>query len=247
MRTFSASTSPFVFVRVAACLVLALGQSCANPEDGEQDTETDTSARQDDSEDDNNSESGGGKETTDEDPDNNSDSSQGGAKEKLFEYKSGDRLTPYFLNAADGASQFYGWYDEKLKTPCSFQMLSSSTLPYAEDAKVRCMPPMVQTAQGNFYADDKCENSADIAIIGQCSDPASIKYAQISARSCGEGQLKVREVLQIRALTSEDKLWYRQGGFSPCVERSTTEIKYAAMELGEEVELDSFVSASPSK
>lgn len=252
-------TSPFFsatsrFLHPGLCVALLFGQGCANSGDGEQDSET--GARQDtdkdgDGDDSSKDSQGSGSGNNDSDSDGqDTDQDQDTDKPeqaKLFEYKAGDRLTPYFLEAADGASQFYGWYDEKLKSPCSFQMLSSYTLPAAEGAKMRCMPPMVRKELGNYYSDEECKNSIDVAIIDKCADPASIKFAQIDSLSCGEGQLEVREVTQIKAVTSEDKLWYRPNIFTPCSERSTKTIKYAVMMLGETVELDSFVSAETSK
>lgn len=239
---FRESTS--LLIRIATCFILLLGPGCSNQLEDEENQDADTSGRQD-----NDSNGRGDDESgkTNNDGKQTQNDNQGSDKAKLFQYKAGDRLSPYFLNAADGASQFYGWYDNELKTPCSFQMLSPSTLPHAEGAKLRCMPPMVRRPMGNYYSDENCKNFVDVAIVDKCSDPQNIKYAQLEARSCGEGQLEVKEVTKIKVLTGEDKLWYRPNIYTPCKAQDTKSVKYVIMELGDDVELSSFVSAEASK
>lgn len=234
--------NPSWFLRVATCLMLSGG--CTNAPENDKNQEAETSDRNDDGD-------PGGEQPNDtgngegdnEEPTNK----DGPGVSNLFEYKSGSRLSPHFLNASDGASQFYGWYDEKLEIPCSFQKQSSQTSASGSDAKHYCLPPMVKRAMGNYYADEECEQSVDVAIVDLCSDPENIKYAQIDALSCGEGHLKIREVTQIKKLNSEHKLWYRPNLFTPCSDVRMTPTQYAVMELGDEVSLDRFVSASASK
>lgn len=180
--------------------------------------------------------------TSDPDDDGTSPSQNG-----LIKYRAGDRLTPYFLNATDGATQFYGWFDEELKTPCSFQLLSSNTLVNGEDTKMHCLPPMFNVALGNFFADEDCDISVDVAIVDKCSNPEGIRYAKMASYSCREDGPEIREVLDFQKLTDQDKLWYWAGIGAPCGDPPIDLKNYVVLQLGDSMELGDFVGASPSK
>jgi hypothetical protein len=74
-----------------------------------------------------------------------------GANSAGLGYENGTRLVARNMVAADGASQFWGWYDSELKIECNFGK--------AEDGETRCLPSGPQTFEGTLgarYSDAGC-------------------------------------------------------------------------------------------
>jgi hypothetical protein len=64
--------------------------------------------------------------------------------------KSGTRLKARKLTSPDGASQFLGWWDDELKTPCAWG--SDPNARYAG----RCAPESWSQDDGSHFADPAC-------------------------------------------------------------------------------------------
>jgi len=79
----------------------------------------------------------------------------------------GSRLRPRLLTAADGARQFYQWWDSQRAEPCLFQT--------AGDGVMRCLPLAQLSVSPSYFLDAECTQRLAMVSKVSCStaDPFS--------------------------------------------------------------------------
>lgn len=184
--------------------------------------------------------------------DNDSGGSTEGGKDapaSMMNYSAGSRLTPVLLEADDGAKQFYGWHDTKLDVPCSFSMRSGATVPQEKELAMRCLPPMATVSKVNYFTNNSCDEDQriNIMVVSRCSDMEKFKYGIAPAKACGE-EGTVYEIKSVKPLGSRDFIWHNMSTTRDCSIVTSEELEnMAEVELGDPVDLSSFVTATTAK
>lgn len=162
----------------------------------------------------------------------------------LFDYSAGSRLKPLVVSGSDGSKQFYGWYDNKLEARCTYGILSLGTAPPKEDAKIRCLPPMLHVETDMYYGTNGCDQEP-VTVGGPvgCDDATTYKYGRVPPTlTCG-GDSKIHKIKSVTPLKYENSIWYKNSQ-GLCRMVDTTVAQYVYVELGETVSLDSFVAGT---
>ncbi len=110
----------------------------------------------------------------------------------LPDFASGTRLRAMVYQATGGAKQWHGWYDNQLKSVCTFAG--------AEDGATRCLPTGEYTS---YYADAECKTPV-YHHNGTCAKPA---FVWVSGDTCGN----TRPIYDLGAAITPAALYYRPG------------------------------------
>jgi hypothetical protein len=141
---------------------------------------------------------------------------------------SGSRLKAKYVFSADGAKQFYGWYDSQRAEDCTFQN--------ASDGKMRCLP---SGASGSYYADASCAAALLMVAKGQ---PCSAKYTTIYKLTADTCQPQIQVRVWLMGQKTIPQTVYSLSG-STCTGMSATSLvpTYDFYAAGAEVPPSSFV------
>lgn len=262
-RAMHLLSTPFRWVILSLSIISLAG--CSEQQGAkDKDDEVRESDSKDSSGDDSSGKSSAGKDSSGDNKDSEGDSGNsgdsgggtdsdgsGGSKESpasMMRYSSGSRLSPVLLEADDGAKQFYGWYDSKLETPCSFSMRSATTMPQKESTPMRCLPPMATVSKTNYFTNNSCDpdKKIEIMVIPKCADMQKFKYGVVPAKACGE-ESKIYEIKSVRQLGSRDFTWHNMGTRDCSIVTDEELLHMGEVELGEEVDLSIFVTAQAKK
>lgn len=101
------------------------------------------------------------------------------------------------------------------------------------------MPQTLQLNKGEFFEDQDCKRSVNVAEVYECGDLDRFRYAQIQSSRCGK-DMKVHRIKNMRLVTDQDRRWESVG--DRCFKvRAGPKLSYVYVEVEGSGSLDQFV------
>ena len=140
---------------------------------------------------------------------------------------SGTRLRAQYLTTADGARQFFGWFDKNLNVSCHFGM--------ADDGRIRCLPDSGALV-GAAFLDANCTQQLAQFDASSCAGPPTF-VLKSSTGDCGPSS----EVYAVGAAQTPSQVFYSSSTGCAASPTPTTQKFYA---LGAKADAATFLDAA---